>query len=128
MERSWDQAGTAKEKWNVMRDAMCSAARSELGLADRREADWFRESEDVLRPLFEKRNKLSTQWMCSGKSRDKSKLVEARRAVRRTVREVKNQWFQAKAAEASGGRNGGKMVWKCIRTFRGAGGGLFRCV
>ena len=61
-----------------MRDAMCNAASSELGLADRKEADWFGESEDMLRPLFEKRNKLSTHWMCSGKLRDKRKFVEAR--------------------------------------------------
>ena len=30
----------------------------------------------------------------------------------------KNKWFQAKAAEASAGRNGGKVVWKCIRDIQ----------
>ena len=51
----WDQAGTAQE---VLRNAMCSAARSELGQAGRREADWFRGNESVLKPLFEKRSQL----------------------------------------------------------------------
>ena len=103
--------------------------RSELGLAYRREADRFRESKDVLRPLFEKRNELSTQWMCSGKLRDKRKFVKARRAARRTVRKVKNKWFQDKAAESLGGRNGGKMVWKCIRDIeRSRRGLILMCV
>ena len=111
MGQNWDQA-------------MCSAARSEMGQAGRREADWFRESEDALRPLFEKKRQLFTQWLCSGMVRDKRKFVEARRVARRTVREVKNKWFQAKAADASAGRNGGKVVWKCIRDIQRSRRGL----
>ena len=41
--------------------------------------------------------------------------MAAKRVGRKAVREVKNKWFQAKAAEASGGRNGRKAVWRCIR-------------
>ena len=34
------------------------------------------------------------------------------------MRVVKNQWFQVKAPEASRGRHGGKVVWKCIRDMQ----------
>ena len=54
----------------------------------------------------------------TGKERDKRKFVAVRRAARKAVREVKNKWFQAKAAEASAGRSGGKVVWKCIRDIQ----------
>ena len=86
MERNCDQAATVQEKWKVLRDAMCSAARSKLGQGGRREPDWFRDSESVLRPLFERRRQLFSQWLCSRKMRDKRKFVEARRVARRTVR------------------------------------------
>ena len=124
LKRNWNQTGTAHEKWIMMRNVMCSVARSVLGQAERREADWFRESEDVLRPLFEKRSRLFNQWLCSGKIWDKRKFVEARRIARKAVRDVKNRWFQTKAAEASAGRNGGKVVWKCIRDIQRSRRGL----
>ena len=44
--------------------------------------------------------------------------MEARRSVRKAVRAVKNRWFQAKAAEASAGRNGEKMVRKCVKDIQ----------
>ena len=110
LKRNWNQAGTAHEKWNMMRDVICSVARSMRGQAERREADWFGESEDMLRPLFEKRSRLFNQWLCSGKIQDKRKFVEARRIARKAVRDVKNRWFQKKAAKASAGKNGGKVV------------------
>ena len=124
LKRNWNQAGTAHEKWIMMRNVMCSVARSVLGQAERREADWFGESEDMLRPLFEKKSRFFNQWLCSGKIRDKRKFVEARRITRKAVRDVKNRWFQTKAAEASAGRNDGKVVWKCIRDIQRSRRGL----
>ena len=97
-----------------MKNAMCEVGKSVLGQARRREADWFREREDVLRPLFGVRSSSHTQWLSSGKERDRKKFVVAKRVARKAVREVKNKWFQAKAAEASAGRNGGRVVWMCI--------------
>ena len=104
---AWAEADSVEKKWNAMKNAMCEVGRSVLGQARRREADWFRESEDVQRPLFEARSSSYTLWLSSGKERDRKKFVVARRVARKAVREVKNKWFQAKAAEASAGRNGG---------------------
>lgn len=44
--------------------------------------------------------------------------MDAKRVARKAVREVKNKWFQAKVVEASAGRKGGKVVWRCIRDIQ----------
>ena len=43
---------------------------------------------------------------------------------RETQKGAKNRWFQQKAAEAQEGRNGGKVVWKCIRDIQHGRRGL----
>ena len=73
-----------------MKDAMCDVGTSVLGQARRREADWFRESKDVLNPLFEERSRFYTHRLSSGKGRDRKKSVVARRLPRKIVREVQN--------------------------------------
>ena len=40
------------------------------------------------------------------------------------TREAKYRWFQQKAAEAQKGRNGGKVVWRCIRDIQRGRRGL----
>ena len=63
-------------------------------------------------------------WLWTGQSRDKRKFMMARRSARKVVREVKNKWFQVKAAQAMRGRNNGKVVWKCIRDIQQSRRGL----
>ena len=42
--------GYVQEKWNVMRDVMlCGVAKSVLGKAGHREADWFKENDGELK-------------------------------------------------------------------------------
>lgn len=91
LKRSWAEADSVQEKWEVMKGVMCDMGRSVLGQARRREADWFRDGEDVLRPLFEERSRLYAQWLSSGRERDRKKFVNARGAARKAVREVKNK-------------------------------------
>ena len=88
------------------------------------QADWYRESESVLRPLFEERNRLYTLWLSTGLEKDRKKFAEARSVARRAVRESKNAWFQRMAMEAERGRNGGKLVWQCIRDIQHGRRGL----
>jgi hypothetical protein len=40
------------------------------------------------------------------------------------MRLAKNTWFQKKASEAERGRNGGKLVWRCIRDIQRGRRGL----
>ncbi len=121
MTNSWNPVGSVQK---VMRDAMCSVAKSILGVARGRKTDWFRESGNVLRPLFEERSRTYAQWLSSGKAKDKKKLVKARSVARKAVRDAKNGWFQRKAMEASARRNGGKVVWKCIKDIQRSRRGL----
>ncbi len=119
MTNSWNPGGRhVQEKWKVMRDAMCSVAKSILGVARGRKTDWFRESGNVLRPLFEERSRTYAQRLSSGKAKDKKKFVKAGSVARKAVRDAKNGWFQRKAMEASARRNGGNVVWKCIKDIQ----------
>lgn len=94
MKEAWCSDGTVEEKWEVMKSALCEAAGSILGSANKRQADWFRENETQLRPLFEERSRLYALWLSTGSERDKRKFARARRAARRAMRMVKNAWFQ----------------------------------
>ena len=118
LKKSWVESGSAQVKWDTLKSAMSEVGKRVLGQAKRREADWFRENEDVLKPLFEERSRRYTQWLSSGKERDRKKFAKVRRDARKAMREVKNKWFQRKAVEASAGKNGGKVVWKCIRDIQ----------
>ena len=65
LKERWAEADYVQKKWKAMKDAMCEVNWSVLGKARRREANWFREGEDVLRPVFEWRSRVYTQWLSS---------------------------------------------------------------
>jgi len=106
MEEEWCTDSSVEDKWSAMRTALCEAAESILGTTGRRQADWFVESQDVLKPFFEKREKWYKLWLSSRREDDRKKFASARKALRRAVRKVKNEWFQRKAIEAERGKNG----------------------
>ena len=124
MKEQWSSRGSVEEKWDVMKSALCEAAGSILGSARKRHADWFRESEAVLKPLLDERSRLHARWLSTGSERDRKKFAEARRAARGAVRMAKNAWFQRKASEAERGKNGGKVIWRCIRDMQCGRSGL----
>ena len=103
MKEQWNSKRSVEEKWDVMKSALCEAAGSILGSARKRQADWFRENEAVLKPLFDERSRLHALWL-STERRDRKKFVGARRAARRAA------WFQKKASEAKRGKNGGNVI------------------
>ena len=124
LKEKWDANGNVEGKWGVLSSAMCDAAKECLGYEDRRQPDWFRESEVDLNPLFAERNRLHTVWINNGGERNRKKYADARRAARRAVRGAKDAWFHRKASEAERGRNGGKIVWRCIRDIQRGRRGL----
>ena len=73
---------SVEEKWARMKNALCESAKAELGHEDRRQPDWFRESETDLRPLIAERNQLYALWLSTGKERDRKKFASARRETR----------------------------------------------
>ena len=121
---AWKDSSSAEEKWLVLRSAMIEAAKSELGTDQRRHPDWFRESSELLEPLFLERNQLYTKWLSTGRESDRKRFAGARRRARQAVRAAKNAWFQGKAEEAQRERFGGKKVWQCIRDMQRGRRGL----
>ena len=109
----WDKDSNVEEKLDVLTSVMCDATRECLGHEDRRQPDWFRESEVDL-TLFVLRNRLHTLWLSIGREENRKKYADARRAARQAVRPAKDAWFQRKTLEAERGRNGGKLVRRCI--------------
>ena len=110
LKEKWDKNGNMEGKSDLS-SVMCDAAEKCLGFEDRRQPDWFQESEVDLTPLFAERNRLHTMWISIGGEENRKKCVDAHRAARRTVRAAKDAWFQRKASEAERGKNGGKVVW-----------------
>ena len=47
---------------------MCDAAKEWLGYEDRRQPNWFRESEVDLKPLFAERNRMHNVWISNGRA------------------------------------------------------------
>ena len=58
---------------------MCDAAKEWLGYEDRRQPNWFRESEVDLKPLFAERNRMHTPWLSGGRETSRRKYVNALR-------------------------------------------------
>ena len=67
---SWMEEGSVSEKWEVLKSAICDEAQKVLGYEDRRQPDWFRESEIALKPLLQERNRLYALWLSTGRERD----------------------------------------------------------
>ena len=109
---------SVEEQWTAMKSALCESAESALWMERKKRPDWFRESSSVLQPLVADRSKLYTNWLSSGKARDRKRIVKMRSDTRRAIRQARNAWFQSKAAEAQWGRHGGKVVWRCIRDIQ----------
>ena len=120
----WNDGSNVEDKWDVVKSSLRCGAEITLGYEDRRQPDWFRESEDHLKPLFVERNELYALWLETRRERDRKKLAEARRVARRAVRAAKNAWFQRKATEAERGRHSGKVVWRAIRDIQRGRRGL----
>lgn len=111
LKEEWKEDAPAEVKW---RTALCDCAETTLGKQSRRSLDWFRESKADLEPLYEKRNQSYVKWLSTGKEKDMKEFKGVRREARRATQEAKNMWFLRKAREAQAGRNGGKIVRKCI--------------
>ena len=56
VEGVWDENSDVEVKWDALKNALCESAKAVLGYENRRQPDWFRESEADLRPLIAERN------------------------------------------------------------------------
>ena len=115
---SWSVNGTLAEKWQVVKDALTSAAGDVLGFSSCHQSDWFADSLGLLQPLLTHRNAAYSKWIGTGNPEDLVVFKRARGEAKQAVREAKNRWFQKKAAAAEEGQFGGKQVWNCIRDMQ----------
>ena len=124
LQAEWDETKNIGSEVGYPETALCDGAKRELGYEDRRQSDWFRGSEKDLKPLLSKRNWLYALWLGTGKEIYKRKHKVAQRAARRAIRTAKDDWFQQNVLGAEKGRNGGKLVWKCIHDIQRGRRGL----
>ena len=113
-----------RESKDEVECALLDAAETELGYENRKQPDWFRESEADHKPLVAERNRLYVLWLSTGHKRDKKKHGNAHRIVRWVISVAKNAWFQCKVLEAERGRQSGRLVWRCIRDIQRGRRGL----
>ena len=97
---------------------MYESAETALGLEEKKHPDWFRENATKLKPLLTERHRLYLKWRNTIRKTDCQNFAKMHSTERREIREVKNAWFLDKAIEAQRGRNGGKLVWMCIRDIQ----------
>ena len=86
-----------------MKTALYDGAKTELGYEDRRQPDWFQESEKDLGSLFSERNHLYALWTSTGNEMHKKIYKAACKAARREMRAAKDSWFQRKPWKLRGG-------------------------
>ena len=113
-----------EEKWAAIRSALVEAEKEVLGQEGRQHIDWFRESSEILEPLFKRRNLLYTKWLSSGCVVGHRKYLKARQDACKAVRDAKDTWFKRKVDEAQVSRFGGKQVWRYFRDMQRACKGL----
>ena len=88
-----------------MRTTLTEAADSWLGRVKGHQPDWLQESLNELRPTLRNRIDAYTKWLATSKRKELVQFKEARSVARKVIRQktigqVKNAWFQAKADEA----------------------------
>jgi len=81
--------GLTKWKTINIKGGLLEASNTMLGLSRRHQFDWFTESEDILRPLIDRRNKLFSVWLQSHNHQERQKFLTQRHLVARKVWECK---------------------------------------
>ena len=93
---------------------------STWGSVRRNQPDWFLESQELIKPLLEKRRQFYNQWIASGSSEDRARFRLARSKARAEIRRVKTVWLESVVAKADSGRGSchGGSAWTAIRTIQ----------
>ena len=108
--------GDGNQKWAAIR-----VASHTLGYEQRKQPDWFKENEPLLKKIMDKRNNLFSKWVRSNQNSDKQRYVAQRRAVALEIRRAKNDWYQKKASEIEHGMTTGVVgrgVWQGLRDIQ----------
>lgn len=100
---------------------MVKAAKDVLGYEGRRQPDWFKENEESLKELIDKRNTLFGMRLKTHHHGHRQQYVAQRRLVAAEIKQAKNRWFQEKAQEIEHGMvtgAAGRGVWQGLRDIQ----------
>ena len=124
LDQRWSSTLPAKDKLTILVECTKEVAQKCLPAECKRNADWFKDNEHLIKPALEKRNNLLRIWMSSKSEADRVSFARQKCAVQRLMRYVKNKWFKAKAAEIELKMIRSKSAWKDIKQLQLARRGL----
>ena len=113
-------AGSVEEKWSAFKSTVYEVSKDTLGHVERKHADWFDENDEELCELIAARNQARNEMLNRNTRSIKNKFRQCSRLLQKKCRELKNDWWQSKAAELQvladmndtrGFHQGLKAVW-----------------
>ena len=108
--------------YSMLEKGILSAAEAVLPRTTRRQPDWFRDNQEQLQAFISQRDKLNSQWLRTGDTRDQEAFKNARRAVVKAVRNAKNSWFRDKADACQRAEHGDK--WRIVLEMKACHDGM----
>jgi len=112
-----------EQEWAGLKSDVAFVASEILGRSNRRQPDWFVESQPALEPLLAEKSRLH-QAMLSRDTRSSRKAFRrAQRAVAAAVRCEKEEWICDVANTAEDAKKDGKVRWQCLQKLQGAHAG-----
>ena len=90
--------GTLEETWNEFKTIVYKTSKEKLGTIGRKHEDWFDEHSVELEDLLNERNIARGAILNRSTRQTKGRYRECNRALQQRCRELKNKWWQDKAA------------------------------
>ena len=118
---AWREANpgaSLEQRAEAWRELTQAAALEVCGPRDRRKEDWFAAAQPVLMERVTGRNKAEVELRNSrkrgGQQRAQAKLKQARKELKREIRNAKTAYIARQCAEATGGQ---KSYWEAVRAL-----------
>ena len=113
--------GTVEDTWKNFKTTVYETSKEKLGNVGRKHEDWFDEYSSELQDLLNERNLARSAVLNRSTRKTKGKYKECNRALQKKCRELKNTWWQDKAAELQelANRNDMKGFYESMRAVWG---------
>ncbi len=112
----------SSQKWYKFKDTVTKTAKEVLGPKTKTHQDWFDENSDTIQTALEAKNKAYSAWQNDPTSASKKeKFKQLQGMVQKELREMQDQWWQAKAAEVQGyaDTQNAKLFFSALKTVYG---------
>lgn len=92
--------GSIEGAWSHFRDCTFAAAAETLGFVKRKHQDWFDENDEEIEGILNTMHTTHRAYIaCKHDAAKKGEYLQAKRSAQRRLRMMKNNWWEAKAAE-----------------------------